>query len=219
MAQTYTPQFAHPPQNGIHAEFTALPTQDYAGQNRVPDHGLTLYTPAQTHSDLVNADSNTPAISSSNTAPTEDVTQTEVSQQVPHSESTEKQQPKRLHVSNIPFRFRDPDLRQMFGVSLRTSCTITHENESESDIQPSMVTHTWNSCSAFNPAKVHTHTSEYTHTVNTHPEQCAAIYAAAPGEQLGVQCLAQGHLNRGIEGGERTVHSLPPPTIPAGPRL
>ncbi|XP_058625562.1 RNA binding protein fox-1 homolog 3 isoform X3 [Onychostoma macrolepis] len=116
MAQTYTPQFAHPPQNGIPAEFTALPTQDYAGQNRVPDHGLTLYTPTQTHSDLANADSNTPAISSSsNTAPTEDVTQTEVSQQVLHSESTEKQQPKRLHVSNIPFRFRDPDLRQMFG--------------------------------------------------------------------------------------------------------
>lgn len=25
-------------------------------------------------------------------------------------------QPKRLHVSNIPFRFRDPDLRNMFGV-------------------------------------------------------------------------------------------------------
>lgn len=29
-----------------------------------------------------------------------------------------KSQPKRLHVSNIPFRFRDPDLRAMFGVSL-----------------------------------------------------------------------------------------------------
>lgn len=28
-----------------------------------------------------------------------------------------KGQPKRLHVSNIPFRFRDPDLRTMFGVS------------------------------------------------------------------------------------------------------
>lgn len=27
-------------------------------------------------------------------------------------------QPKRLHVSNIPFRFRDPDLRTMFGVSI-----------------------------------------------------------------------------------------------------
>ena len=25
--------------------------------------------------------------------------------------------PKRLHVSNIPFRFRDNDLRTMFGVS------------------------------------------------------------------------------------------------------
>lgn len=29
-----------------------------------------------------------------------------------------KSQPKRLHVSNIPFRFRDPDLRTMFGVSI-----------------------------------------------------------------------------------------------------
>ena len=27
-------------------------------------------------------------------------------------------QPKRLHVSNIPFRFRDPDLRQLFGVRI-----------------------------------------------------------------------------------------------------
>ncbi len=58
-----------------------------------------------------------------------------------------------------------------------------------------------------------------THTVNTHPEQWAAIYAAAPGEQLGVRCLAQGHLSRGIEGGESAGYSLPPPTIPAGPRL
>jgi hypothetical protein len=30
----------------------------------------------------------------------------------------QKNQPKRLHVSNIPFRFRDPDLRAMFGVSI-----------------------------------------------------------------------------------------------------
>ncbi|XP_073800186.1 RNA binding protein fox-1 homolog 3 isoform X22 [Danio rerio] len=112
MAQTYTTQYAHPSQNGIPAEFTALPSQDYTGQSRVPDHGLTLYTPAQTHSDLNNTDSQTTAISTgSNTAPTEDVTQTDVL----ISESTEKQQPKRLHVSNIPFRFRDPDLRQMFG--------------------------------------------------------------------------------------------------------
>ncbi len=48
--------------------------------------------------------------------------------------------------------------------------------------------------------------------MSTRPEQWAAIYAAAPGEQLGV-------LSRGFEGGESDVHSLPPPTIPAGPRL
>lgn len=33
-------------------------------------------------------------------------------------EGSNKAQPKRLHVSNIPFRFRDPDLRQMFGVEI-----------------------------------------------------------------------------------------------------
>ncbi len=93
------------------------------------------------------------------------------------------------------------------------------KSESESDIRPSMVSHTRNLCSAFNPSKVHTHSSEHTHTVNTHPEQWAAIYAAAPGEQLGVLCLTQGHLSRGIDGGECAVHSLPPPTIPASPRL
>ncbi len=58
--------------------------------------------------------------------------------------------------------------------------------------------------------------SAHTHT---HPEQWAAIYTAAPGEQLRVRCLAQGYLSRSIEGGESTVHSLPPPKIPAGPRL
>ncbi len=56
------------------------------------------------------------------------------------------------------------------------------------------MTHTQTSCSAFNPNKVHTYSSEHTHTVNTHVEQWAAIYAAAPGEQLGVWCLAQGNL-------------------------
>ncbi len=54
------------------------------------------------------------------------------------------------------------------------------------------------------PSNVHTHTA-----VNTHPEQWAAIYAAAPGGQLGVRCLAQGHLSHGVEGGESTGYSLP----------
>ena len=37
--------------------------------------------------------------------------------------TTNSNQPKRLHVSNIPFRFRDPDLRQLFGVSFSSNKT------------------------------------------------------------------------------------------------
>ncbi len=89
---------------------------------------------------------------------------------------------------------------------------ITLSNKG-SGVWPSMVTHTWNLCSAFNPSKC-THT-----VVNIHPEQWAAN-AVAPGEQLGVRCLAQGsHLSRGIEGGESAGYSLLPPTIPAGPEI
>ncbi len=44
--------------------------------------------------------------------------------------------------------------------------------------------------------------------------------AAAPGEQLGVQCLAPGsQLSRGIEGGENLRYSLLTPTIPAGAEI
>ncbi|KAG7257113.1 hypothetical protein CRUP_016838, partial [Coryphaenoides rupestris] len=125
--QPYTPaQYPPPPQNGLPAEFAAphahpLPTADYGAQSRlVPEqHAMTLYTATQTHSEPPpGSDSGAPnAITNSTNAPTDDVTQTEVSQQLQlqHSDSSEKQQPKRLHVSNIPFRFRDPDLRQMFG--------------------------------------------------------------------------------------------------------
>ncbi len=62
------------------------------------------------------------------------------------------------------------------------------------------------------PSKVHTHSSEHTHTVNTPGAVGSHLCCGAP-EQLGVRCLAQGHLSRGIEGGESAVHSLPPPTI------
>ncbi len=58
-----------------------------------------------------------------------------------------------------------------------------------------------------------THTAVNTHTPWTHTQWqqwCSTV---------GVQCLAQGHLSHVIEGGESAVHSLPSPTIPAGPRL
>ncbi|KAF3699755.1 RNA binding protein fox-1 -like protein 3 [Channa argus] len=138
MAQPYTPaQYPPPPQNGIPAEFAPphpLPTQDYTGQSRVPEHAMTLYTATQTHSEPAGTDNSTPAITANTTAPTDDVTQTEGSQQLQlqHSDSSEKQQPKRLHVSNIPFRFRDPDLRQMFG-----TCRKTEDKESGGTARPS----------------------------------------------------------------------------------
>ncbi|NXN37204.1 RFOX3 protein, partial [Rhinoptilus africanus] len=91
------------------------PTQDYSGQSTVPEHAMTLYTPAQSHAEQPGTDASTQSIAGTQTVPqTDEAAQTE-SQQLHSSDNTDKQQPKRLHVSNIPFRFRDPDLRQMFG--------------------------------------------------------------------------------------------------------
>ncbi|KAM3917093.1 RNA binding protein fox-1 homolog 1 isoform 7-T7 [Leptodactylus fuscus] len=123
MAQPYaSAQFA-PPQNGIPAEYTTPhphPAPDYTGQSTVPEHTLSLYTPAQTHSEQSATDTNAQTVSGTATVSlyqqTDESAQTDGQQQTQSSENTEnKTQPKRLHVSNIPFRFRDPDLRQMFG--------------------------------------------------------------------------------------------------------
>uniref|UniRef100_A0AAY4AHC0 RNA binding protein fox-1 homolog 3 n=1 Tax=Denticeps clupeoides TaxID=299321 RepID=A0AAY4AHC0_9TELE len=119
MAQPYAPaQYPPPPpQNGIPGEY-AHPAQDYSGPSTVPEHAaLTIYTATQTHSEPPGPDSSGPSLTGTSTVPADEVVQTEGSQQLQlqPSDSSEKQQPKRLHVSNIPFRFRDPDLRQMFG--------------------------------------------------------------------------------------------------------
>ncbi|XP_068386078.1 RNA binding protein fox-1 homolog 3 isoform X4 [Eschrichtius robustus] len=119
MAQSYPPaQYPPPPQNGIPAEYAPPPphpTPDYSGQTPVPpEHGMTLYTPAQTHPEQPSSETSTQPIAGAQTVPTDEAAQTD-SQPLHPSDPTEKQQPKRLHVSNIPFRFRDPDLRQMFG--------------------------------------------------------------------------------------------------------
>ncbi|XP_073713450.1 RNA binding protein fox-1 homolog 1 isoform X5 [Misgurnus anguillicaudatus] len=118
MAQPFpSAQFA-PPQNGIPAEYTAShphQTPDYPGQTPVAEHTLNMYTSAQTHSEPSGPDTSVQAVSGTATQ-TDDSAQTDSQQQTQICEITEnKSQPKRLHVSNIPFRFRDPDLRQMFG--------------------------------------------------------------------------------------------------------
>ncbi|XP_011360393.1 RNA binding protein fox-1 homolog 3 [Pteropus vampyrus] len=120
MAQPYPPaQYPPPPQNGLPAEYAPPPphpTQDYSGQTPVPpEHGMTLYTPAQTHPEQPGPEASTQPGAGAQTVPqTDEAAQTD-SQPLHAPDPTEKQQPKRLHVSNIPFRFRDPDLRQMFG--------------------------------------------------------------------------------------------------------
>ncbi|XP_071249934.1 RNA binding protein fox-1 homolog 3-like isoform X3 [Salvelinus alpinus] len=124
MAQPYPPaQYPPPPQNGIPAEYTAPhpphphPPADYTGQSAVAEHALTLYAATQTHSEQPGNENNTPTLTATTVSQAEEVAQTEGSHQLhlQQCDSSEKQQPKRLHVSNIPFRFRDPDLRQMFG--------------------------------------------------------------------------------------------------------
>ncbi|XP_012816397.1 RNA binding protein fox-1 homolog 2 isoform X8 [Xenopus tropicalis] len=103
--------FPPPPQNGLSTDYGSQHTQEYATQST--EHGIPLYGGGQSH-----AEHSTPATSTANASSTQtDGSQTEGQQsQTQNSENSEsKPTPKRLHVSNIPFRFRDPDLRQMFG--------------------------------------------------------------------------------------------------------
>ncbi|XP_073500221.1 RNA binding protein fox-1 homolog 2 isoform X11 [Phyllobates terribilis] len=103
--------FPPPPQNGLSTEYGSQHAQDYAASST--DHGLPLYGGGQGH-----AEHNAPAASTANTSSTQtEGAQPEGQQPQPqNNDSAEtKATPKRLHVSNIPFRFRDPDLRQMFG--------------------------------------------------------------------------------------------------------
>ncbi|XP_012891790.1 PREDICTED: RNA binding protein fox-1 homolog 3 [Dipodomys ordii] len=74
MAQPYPPaQYPPPPQNGIPAEYAPPPphpTQDYAGQTPVPaEHGMTLYTPAQTHPEQPGTEASTQPIAATQTVP------------------------------------------------------------------------------------------------------------------------------------------------------
>ncbi|XP_028726862.1 RNA binding protein fox-1 homolog 2 isoform X3 [Peromyscus maniculatus bairdii] len=113
MVQPFTTiPFPPPPQNGIPTEYGVPHTQDYAGQTS--EHNLTLYGSTQAHGEQ---SSNSPSNQNGSLTQTEGGAQTDGQQsQTQSSENSEsKSTPKRLHVSNIPFRFRDPDLRQMFG--------------------------------------------------------------------------------------------------------
>ncbi|KAF6340341.1 RNA binding fox-1-like protein 2 [Rhinolophus ferrumequinum] len=126
MVQPFTAiPFPPPPQNGIPTEYGVPHTQDYGGQTS--EHNLTLYGSTQAHGEQ---SSNSPSTQNGSLT-TEGGAQTDGQQsQTQSSENSEsKSTPKRLHVSNIPFRFRDPDLRQMFG----GFGFVTFENSADAD--------------------------------------------------------------------------------------
>ncbi|XP_036425952.1 RNA binding protein fox-1 homolog 2 isoform X1 [Colossoma macropomum] len=99
-----------PPQNGLPLEFGASSLYSAGGQGQVePTAGIsnppsapsTLNT-QQLSDGSPQADNQCVSGGGSGVSGAEDSAEGKVT-------------PKRLHVSNIPFRFRDPDLRQMFG--------------------------------------------------------------------------------------------------------
>ncbi len=104
-----------------------------------------------------------------------------------------------FHTILDPTFDRRPAADQTFHSSFRSILEDFTESLSLKDVNVSAshnlrikVTQGWICCMPTN--KVHTHSSEHTHTMNTHPEQWTANYVAAPEEQLRVQCFAQGHL-------------------------
>uniref|UniRef100_A0AAY4CZJ4 RNA binding protein fox-1 homolog 2 n=1 Tax=Denticeps clupeoides TaxID=299321 RepID=A0AAY4CZJ4_9TELE len=93
-----------PPQNGLGAEFSgALYNPGPQGQTESAT-GIKISIPLQQTEGSSQAEVQCGAASGSGGSGASGGD---------HSEP--KGTPKRLHVSNIPFRFRDPDLRQMFG--------------------------------------------------------------------------------------------------------
>ncbi|XP_044159295.1 RNA binding protein fox-1 homolog 1 isoform X7 [Bufo gargarizans] len=216
MAQPYaSAQFA-PPQNGIPAEYTTPhphPAPDYTGQSTVPEHTLSLYTPAQTHSEQSATDSNAQTVSGTATQ-TDESAQTDGQQQTQSSENTEnKTQPKRLHVSNIPFRFRDPDLRQMFGQFGKILDVEIIFNERGSKVNNATARVMTNK-KTLNP---------YTNGWKLNPV-VGAVYSpefyAVPGFPYPAATAAAAYRGAHLRGRGRTVYNTfraaaPPPPIPA----
>ncbi|XP_041088309.1 RNA binding protein fox-1 homolog 1-like isoform X1 [Polyodon spathula] len=108
----YPPAQAPPTMQGPRLPMEFSPAHPSVLGVEFQEHGLRMYQPGPPPSlPEQNTDTNPP----SNTQQ-EDSAQLDLSQNAAGQEDdSSKPQPKRLHVSNIPFRFRDPDLRQMFG--------------------------------------------------------------------------------------------------------
>ncbi|XP_029440824.1 RNA binding protein fox-1 homolog 1-like isoform X2 [Rhinatrema bivittatum] len=119
MPQTYPAQYPPPPQARLPPPYHSVHHHNNSQEYPVPaitEHGIQIFPPGQPHADQTqNPDAGVPGLPPPSTRP-EDASQATLSLQPQGPEGDENNPPpKRLHVSNIPFRFRDPDLRQMFG--------------------------------------------------------------------------------------------------------
>ncbi|CDQ86366.1 unnamed protein product, partial [Oncorhynchus mykiss] len=99
-----------PPQNGLALEYGASLYAAGAIQGSVEAGQAGLNTPTSVPNSLTTHQSDVSSQIDTQLVSTGGVGGGSV------GDDSEKGTPKRLHVSNIPFRFRDPDLRQMFGV-------------------------------------------------------------------------------------------------------
>ncbi|XP_031655149.1 RNA binding protein fox-1 homolog 2 isoform X3 [Oncorhynchus kisutch] len=98
-----------PPQNGLALEYGASLYAAGAIQGSVEAGQAGLNTPTSVPNSLTTHQSDVSSQIDTQLVGTGGVGGGSV------GDDSEKGTPKRLHVSNIPFRFRDPDLRQMFG--------------------------------------------------------------------------------------------------------
>ncbi|XP_071032489.1 RNA binding protein fox-1 homolog 2-like isoform X5 [Oncorhynchus clarkii lewisi] len=98
-----------PPQNGLALEYGASLYAAGAIQGSVEAGQAGLNTPTSVPNSLTTHQSDVSSQIDTQLVSTGGVGGGSV------GDDSEKGTPKRLHVSNIPFRFRDPDLRQMFG--------------------------------------------------------------------------------------------------------
>ncbi|XP_057197035.1 RNA binding protein fox-1 homolog 1-like isoform X3 [Triplophysa rosa] len=96
-----------------------LPPLDFSGTHTSPEypdhHQLRVYQTSQLDGTESVTTNNTDNSLAPITSDPQSLSASLASGTSGDEEGAGKAQPKRLHVSNIPFRFRDPDLRQMFG--------------------------------------------------------------------------------------------------------
>uniref|UniRef100_A0A3Q3WTV7 RNA binding protein fox-1 homolog n=1 Tax=Mola mola TaxID=94237 RepID=A0A3Q3WTV7_MOLML len=124
LPQVYAPPPSYPPQGqGPSASVGRLPPLDFSSahaSSEYPEHPqLRVYQGPQMDGAEALPSSNTedalPPVTSDPQSLSVSVSSAGGAGSGSDEEGASKAQPKRLHVSNIPFRFRDPDLRQMFG--------------------------------------------------------------------------------------------------------